>query len=139
MDRLPYNGSTRYEEGLEPVHCHTGSFHLDGAQVVPSNDYGPEAVPSEYPCQIQDPQIVVGTEGKEAYNREEAVDVPLPSSSNPRRHTARRWWIVTLCAVVAVFMVILGLVLGLRHKESRRCELSSDLTASEFLSCLMQY
>ena len=120
MDRFLYNGSTRYVEGLEPVHCYRGSFHLAGAQVVPPTDYGPEAVPSEYPYQIQDPQIVVRTEGKEAYNQEEAIDVALPSNSDPRRHTARRWWIAAICAVVAVVMVILGLVLGLRHKESRR-------------------
>ena len=63
-------------------HCHRGSFHLDGVQVVPSKDYGPDVIPSECPYQIQDPQIVVGTEGKEAYNREEAINVPLPSNSN---------------------------------------------------------
>ena len=124
MNQFQHSDDVIYDEGLEPVGYHEGAF-LQPADIgaLRSGDHGLEAVPLENPYQTQLPQVLFGTEEKEAYPTNTNLperDVVLSSNSNPHRRSTSRWWCV---AAVLTGMIIAGIVVGieenLRHRRSQ--------------------
>ena len=133
-DQRPWNDGPNgqgqhYDEGMQ---AYEATRQDGGMQVIPADYPGIQVVPVENNLHILEPQVAMGTEGKEAMGVEEKGNVDTLSStsggvgnhsrSNPQPQWRSRkfWWILALLIIVIIIVVPVAVVEATRNKHSKR-------------------